>query len=78
MKMTPMEKEFSKHYGNLSPELQQATNWIIENIEYVNFLTGGNPMPPETLEKHLNCAHERNDFLAIALIIYQQTRNTDK
>ena len=58
----------------LPPKAKDAMIWLIENIDIVNEITGGESLTPETAEKYQKIALEKEDLVMWGLIQYQQIK----
>lgn len=58
----------------LPPNAKNAMIWLIENIDIVNEITGGEGLTPEAAEKYQKIALEKEDFVMWGLIQYQQIK----
>lgn len=81
MEITSDEKKLLDNFNSMPPEMQRATEWIINNLDLVRQLTRGKAMPEEKLEKYLKTAYEKEDYFSVALLTYQkvldQSRKSD-
>lgn len=57
-----------EHLKELSPDMQDTIFWMIDNVDFVNSVCSGKPMPEDVWIHNMQCAIERNDCLGIAML----------
>lgn len=74
-KLIEDENEIINGFRKLSPEMKEATIWLLENIDFVKRITRRKYRSEEKLNQLLDIAYDNNDYLAIALLIYMKARD---
>lgn len=59
---------------NLPSEAQEAMNWLILNCRAIGQSLDEDPIPKEKIEEYLQNAKSRNDYFAIAVLVYAEVR----
>lgn len=72
MTITNDEYEILLGFGKLSPEMQEATLWLLKNIDCVSCLVDGEIIPPSKMEELQAQAREENNIYFLALLIYKE------
>lgn len=65
-------QKFLEEYNQLVPDMQQATIWILNNIQFVKGLCRGDPIPEGQYEECMNAAIKKKDYLLVALLIFKK------
>lgn len=63
---------------NLPSEAQEAMNWLILNYRAIRQSLDEDPIPKENIEEYLRNAKSRNDYFAIAILVYAEFRRKRK
>lgn len=64
-------EEFIHNFESVSPKMQSAFYWLIENIDLAEAMIAEDSSTPEELEKMLATAKQRDDALMQILIKYE-------
>lgn len=72
MIITKDEHEILLGFEKLSPEMQKATLWLMENIDCVSCLVEGKIIPPSKMKELQAQAREENNINFLALLIYKE------
>lgn len=72
MTITNDEYEILLGFGKLSPEMQKATLWLMENIDCISCLVEGEIIPPSKMKELQSQARKENNINFLALLIYKE------
>lgn len=72
------EQEFLESVRALPPGLQEATLWMLENIELVRKLTRGKAIPDDRMKKYLDEAYKSKSYYMIAILTFKKMRDQRK
>lgn len=61
--------EFEKEMKKLPEKAQQAIYWVVKNFDFVMELCKKSDMTVEEIEKHREDAREKEDYIALALLL---------
>lgn len=72
MAIASYKQNLLDNFDSIPPEMQQAKDWLISNLDLVRQLTRGKAMQEQKLEKYLKAAYEKEDYFSVALLTYQK------
>ena len=78
MTITKDEYEIILSYRELTPEMQKAILWLIDNIDYIRCLVKGDVIPHNKMSELQAKAREDNNFEFLALLMYKETVDSDR
>lgn len=68
-------EEFEEILNAFPQKMRNAVYWMIANIDFVEALTEGEKMSEIEVEKFIQSAKEKEDDLALCLILYKQQKD---
>lgn len=78
MTITDDEYEILTNFRELSPEMQKATLWVIENIDSIRCLVEGEIIPPSKMREMQTKAREENNIEFLALLLYKEAVDSER